>query len=115
MGLAGNALVYSEPVVKEKEPEHPAGSSSSSGSTGSQPPPVVINKPPPPAVLKCHVPKLKGKTLAQAKKQLAKAHCKLGKIAKPKHPTKHKEVIVTQKPNAGKTLPAGSKIAVRLG
>ena len=68
-----------------------------------------------PLVTKCIVPRLKGKTLAQARKLLAKAHCKLGKVTKPKHHTKHRQVVVSQKPGARKSLPSGTKIAIRLG
>ena len=59
------------------------------------------------------VPKLKGKTLAQAKKALAKAHCKLGKVKKKKAPkkTKHGAVIATT-PAAGAKKSAGAKVNV---
>ena len=63
----------------------------------------------------CVVPKLKGKTLTQARRLIARAHCKLGKVTQPKGHTKHKLVVVSQKPGARKTLPVGAKIAVRLG
>ena len=62
----------------------------------------------------CVVPKLKGKTLAQAKRLLGRAHCKLGKVTQPaKH--KHTLVVVSQTPVAKKTLPSGAKVSLRLG
>jgi hypothetical protein len=61
---------------------------------------------------KCDVPKLKGKTLAQARTALRKAHCALGKVKKPKH-GRHLVVSAT-KPRAGTKLPSGSKVAVTL-
>ena len=69
-------------------------------------------KPAPPE--KCVVPKLKGKTLAQAKRLLSRAHCKLGKVTKG---AAHggKSVVATQKPAAKKSLPVGTKVSLRLG
>jgi thermitase len=46
-------------------------------------PPATIAPPTPPAG--CTVPKLAGKTLAQAKSALGAAKCKLGKVSSPKH------------------------------
>jgi hypothetical protein len=66
------------------------------------------------SVAKCVVPKLKGRTLTQAKKLLGRAHCKLGKVAQPATHT-HAPVVVSQKPAAKKVLPSGSKVSVRLG
>jgi streptogramin lyase len=63
---------------------------------------------------KCVVPKLKGKTLTQAKQLLGRAHCKLGSVTGPTKPT-HKPVVVSQKPAAKKTLPSGAKVSLRLG
>ena len=89
------------PVVVEPAPAPPV-----------QPPVVVGSTVVPAAVVKCVVPKLKGKTLKKAKKLLVKAHCKLGKVTRSK--TQGKKVI-RQKPGPGKILPAGSKVAIKLG
>jgi hypothetical protein len=64
---------------------------------------------------KYRVPKLKRKTLAQARRLLAQSHLKLGRVTSPKRHGRHTLVVVSQKPGPGKTLPAGSRIAVRLG
>ena len=58
------------------------------------------------------MPKLKGKTLKAAKKQLRNAHCKLGKVSEgPGKPGK----VAKQKPKPGKVLKPGSKVNVKLG
>jgi PASTA domain len=62
---------------------------------------------------RCHVPKLRGKTLAQARKLLSKDHCKLGRVTESRKHSKHR-VVLSQRPGAGKTLPAGAKVAVKL-
>jgi hypothetical protein len=60
----------------------------------------------------CAVPKLKGKALKAAKKALAKAECKLGKVKRASG--KHGKVIKqTQKP--GKVLASNAKIGVTVG
>jgi hypothetical protein len=72
-------------------------------------------KPPPPP--NCIVPKLKGKTLAQARTQLEKAHCVLGKVKKPKLKRGHKRpslIVSSTRPKAGTRLAGGTKIAVTL-
>jgi len=79
-------------------------------SKSTAPPPVAV-----PATVKCVVPKLKGKTLTQAKRLLTRRHCKLGKVSRSKVPSKHKAVVVSQKPKAGNALSAEFKIAVTLG
>jgi streptogramin lyase len=63
----------------------------------------------------CVVPKLSGKTLTQARRLIARAHCKLGRVSRPKRHSQHKLVVVSQKPSARKTLPTGTKVSLRLG
>jgi hypothetical protein len=74
---------------------------------------ATFNANPPPIEEQCVVPKLKGKTLSKAKSALTRAHCKLGKVAKPKT-KKGPLVIKSSKPGAGTTLPAGSKVNLKL-
>jgi hypothetical protein len=45
---------------------------------------------------------------------LLRAHCKLGQVTGRTN-SKHKLVVVGQKPAAKKALPGGSKVSVRLG
>lgn len=59
----------------------------------------------------CVVPKLKGKTLRNARKALKRADCRLGKV-KPKGQTGGH--VKTQSPKAGRVLAPGSKVRVKL-
>jgi hypothetical protein len=63
----------------------------------------------------CTVPKLNGKKLKAAKKDIKKADCKLGKVKKLKGATAKTGKVVKQSPKPGKVLAPGSKVAVRLG
>jgi hypothetical protein len=58
----------------------------------------------------CVVPKLKGKTLKAARKKLARANCKLGKVKGAKGKTAR---VKTQKPHPGGVLAPGSKVNVK--
>ncbi len=80
------------------------------GSPGgaTPPPPNQGGKP------RCVVPKLKGKTLSQAKRLLSRAHCALGKTLKPKAKL-GKSIVASQSLKAGSSRPWGTKVNVRLG
>jgi subtilisin family serine protease len=58
----------------------------------------------------CVVPKLRGKTIAQARRALARAHCSLGRVQR-----RGKGPIVAQSPRAGRRLAPGARIRVILG
>ncbi len=80
------------------------GSPGGGGSAVNMPPPTETPAPQPPGT-GCKVPRLAGKTLAQAKANLAAAGCKLGKVTKPRprkgrHP---KLVVKSSTPGAGST------------
>lgn len=78
----------------------------------------TAEEPPPPAEGKCLVPKLVGKTLAHARAALSAVHCSLGEVIRPQHRKRHKLgqlVIRSSSPDPGTTMPAGSRISVRLG
>jgi len=66
-------------------------------------------------VVRCKVPKVVGLKLAKAKSKLVKAHCKTGKVTRKFSSSKKKGKVVGQKPKAGKTLPAGSKVRLTVG
>jgi beta-lactam-binding protein with PASTA domain len=55
------------------------------------------------------VPKLKGKALKAAKRALAKAHCRVGKV-RTKAAKGNKGVVLSQSPRAGARKPAGTKV-----
>jgi beta-lactam-binding protein with PASTA domain len=63
----------------------------------------------------CTVPKLAGKTLAAAKKLLAKAGCSLGKVTKKPARKALRGKVVTQNPAAGKRVPHLGRVALVLG
>lgn len=60
----------------------------------------------------CAVPKLKGKTLKKAKKALADAECKLGKV---KRANGKPGKVLNQKPKPGKVLAPKAKVNVTVG
>lgn len=62
-----------------------------------------------PKVAVCAVPKVAKKTLAQARRLVTAAHCRVGKITKAYSRVK-KGSVVSQKPGAGAQLPSGSKV-----
>jgi hypothetical protein len=63
----------------------------------------------------CRVPKLKGKTLKQAKRVLAAAHCKLGTVSKRKGPKAKRGKVVGEIPGAGAPARGGYPVKVTLG
>jgi hypothetical protein len=100
---AGNTSPCSAPIsyTRTKAPTGPGGGN------GGPPPP------PPPA---CIVPKLAGKTLARAKVALKAAHCKLGKVTKPKQPKGKKRrvlVVKSSSPRPG-AKPADRTVDLKL-
>jgi Tol biopolymer transport system component len=66
-----------------------------------------------PPVTTCTVPKLKGQTLAKAKKLIQRAGCVLGKITGPKK-NRSSRRIVNQKPRANMDVAAGTKVNMQL-
>jgi hypothetical protein len=68
--------------------------------------------------VKCRVPQLKGKSLRSAKTALGRAHCKLGRVTKPRPRRGHRLgplVVARQSPKAGSVRTKGTKVALRLG
>jgi hypothetical protein len=61
----------------------------------------------------CIVPKLVGKSLAAARKALAKANCSLGKTMK-RSSDKKPGTVLSSSPAKGTNLPAGAKVALTL-
>ena len=63
----------------------------------------------------CLVPALRGKTLSSSRRALARAHCALGRVRRPRHVAKHHTLRVTrQSAPAGSRLPAGQMINLTL-
>jgi beta-lactam-binding protein with PASTA domain len=69
-------------------------------------PPDVL----PPKVVRCVVPNVKGKTLTVAKRKIAAAHCRTGRVTRAKSKTVPKGKVISQTPRAGKRLAKGSKV-----
>lgn len=63
----------------------------------------------------CLVPKLAGKPLAAAKKQLANGGCKLGKVARVHGSPRKRGKVLTQSPKPGSLLAPGSKVGLKVG
>jgi hypothetical protein len=89
--------------------------SDTAGNTASKTLTVTVTAKPLP---RCVVPRLKGKTLGQAKKLLSRAHCRLGKVHRPK-PPKHRKrpalVVTKTSPGARASRPNGTKVGLTLG
>jgi hypothetical protein len=65
--------------------------------------------------ISCHVPQLIGKRLSKAQQLLTAAHCDLGSVTRPKHVQKGETLVVgSQSPVAGRVLPKGSRVSVRM-
>jgi TolB protein len=60
----------------------------------------------------CVVPKVAGKPLATARKLLAKAHCRTGKVTRVKSAKVAKGRVVSSKPKAGASKPSGTAVAL---
>jgi Fibronectin type III domain/PASTA domain/Divergent InlB B-repeat domain len=58
----------------------------------------------------CVVPNVKRKTLAKAKRSIAAAHCRTGRVTKAKSKTVPKGRVIAQSPKPRKKLAAGSKV-----
>jgi hypothetical protein len=58
----------------------------------------------------CTVPKVTGRTLSAAKRPIAQAHCRLGKIRRAYSRIVKKGRVISQKPKPGTVLPKGGKV-----
>jgi hypothetical protein len=70
--------------------------------------------PPPDPPVQCKAPKLRGKTLARARTALRNAHCKLGKVKRPRGPRK-RLVVISQSIHGSDTKPVNTRVNVTLG
>lgn len=68
-----------------------------------------------PRPAQCVVPRLKGKTLAQARRALSAADCGLGKVSRAKAPRARVGEVLRHSPAAGKRLQAGTRVSVVVG
>jgi eukaryotic-like serine/threonine-protein kinase len=61
------------------------------------------------------VPNVIGKTLANARTAITRAHCKVGTIARKASPLRKKGKVLGQAPKAGKRLKNGAKVNLTVG
>lgn len=109
-----NVSANLQPLVANIPPVTPtvptaSGPPASGGPTAGPP----ASGPPAPTP-KCVVPRLGAKKLGAAKVALKKADCRLGRVAKLNGATTKSGVVASQNPQSGKTLAAGTKVAVKL-
>ncbi|MBV9339163.1 MAG: PASTA domain-containing protein, partial [Solirubrobacterales bacterium] len=64
----------------------------------------------PPAAVICKVPQTKGKKLADAKKALRRAHCRVGRIKQVRSRKVRRGRVVSTNPRAGRKLRGGAKV-----
>jgi PKD repeat protein len=111
VAIQGATPVYGSDQTFSTAPGPPGGpSSGAGGTTTTKPTTKSTNKP----AVKCKVPRLTNKTLAQARKALTKANCRLGTVKKHKMRTHHGRVV-TQQRKAGRTYARNTKIGVTVG
>lgn len=65
------------------------------------------------SVVMCHVPMLKGDSLAHARTALIRNHCRVGHVTRPRR-SRGRLIVVAQSHPHGATLPKGSRVALRL-
>ena len=63
----------------------------------------------------CTVPSLRGDTLSTARRALAKAHCRLGKVSRPREHHHGQLVVIGQRVGIGAKLPGDTRVGVTLG
>lgn len=69
----------------------------------------------PPGAQRCVVPKLAGKKLSAARRALAKAHCKVGRVTRKKGKKANRGRVLSTSPKAGTVKPAGAKVGLVVG
>jgi beta-lactam-binding protein with PASTA domain len=61
------------------------------------------------------VPRVVGQKLVKARRKIAHAHCRIGKIAKKRSSLAKKGRVLAQSPKAGRTLRNGARINLTVG
>jgi hypothetical protein len=77
--------------------------------------PYVIRADAPPAPLRCVVPRLKGKTVPQARTALARAKCVLGLVRRVRVRRGRVGRVLSQSARAGTSRPRGTRVSVVVG
>jgi len=63
---------------------------------------------------RCVVPRLRGRTVAQARRLLARARCRLGHVTRPRRAGRRRLVVAGQEPAAGSRRVTDARVRVRL-
>jgi cytochrome c peroxidase len=114
--------LHNPPPVPHPAPvSAPSSSSSSSSSAPAAPSAAAAGAgAPAPSVAgtganrgRCVVPRLSGRTVAQARRMLARSHCRLGLVLRARR-ARGRLVVSSQRPSAGARRPVGTRVAVRL-
>jgi hypothetical protein len=66
-------------------------------------------------VVRCVVPRVVGLRLQKAKKRIAKAHCRTGKVSRKPSPLRKKGRVLAQRPTARMKLKQGAKVKLTVG
>jgi trypsin len=120
---AGDRAVAVQNVVVSGAPQPPPPQPPPPQPPPPQPPPPQPPAPPPPppppapvppTQARCVVPNLRGKTLAEARTALARAHCRLGAVRRAYSLTVRRGRVIRQAPRAGARSLQGARVAVVL-
>jgi trypsin len=76
------------------------------------PPPPTVEPQPVPRIVRCVVPRLRGKTLAAARVALSRGNCRLGKVTRAYSRSVRLGRIALQRPAAGVRLARGARVSV---
>jgi Tol biopolymer transport system component len=87
-----------------------AGGASWQRTLTAPPPP-----PPPPYVVKCRVPGVVGQKLSNAKRRIARAHCRVGTVSRRRSQPVRRGRVLWQSPKPGTLLKARAKVNLRVG
>jgi secreted trypsin-like serine protease len=77
-------------------------------------PPPPVDPPPVPRVVRCVVPRLRGKTLAGARAALTRANCRLGTVTRNYSSAVRAGRVVRQRPAAGLRTTRGTRVSIVL-
>lgn len=112
VGVAPGAI-EPKPVNKQLEEEYEANQAKKKAEQEAAEREAAQRKATEAAAKRCVVPSLKGRSLADARTSLSRAHCALGKVSRPRA-RRGALLVSSQSPAAGKTLAAGALILIRL-
>jgi Ca2+-binding RTX toxin-like protein len=115
-GIEVTPCPFAPPPPPPPEPPPPGPPPPGPPPPSPPPPAPPPPSPPPPPVtqVRCLVPNVKGKTLAQARRLLALRRCALGRVTKAYSGKVRKGRVISQTPLAGRRLPRGTRVHVKI-